>query len=107
MTKGKDITLELDIMSFRSARNVMIEVPIPAACSYNGKELPNGNISHIEYYKNKAIYYIENLNVGTRKIKIPLRVNFSGDFTLPAARASLMYYPFKSGNNTKKRIQVE
>ena len=106
LTKGKDVSLELDLMSFRTSKNVMIEIPIPSGCSYKGKALPRGNISHIEYFKNKVIYYIEHVPVGKTKIKIPLNVNFSGDFVIPPARASLMYYPFKAGNNTKKRIQA-
>ena len=106
LKKGEDVTMEVKIMSFRTAKNIMIEVPIPSSCSYNGKAIPRGNISHIEYYKNKAIYYIENLNVGETTIRIPLRVNFSGDFSVPPANVSLMYYPFKSGNNLKSRIKV-
>lgn len=106
LTKGEDASIEVKIMSFRTAKNVMIEIPIPSACSYNGKAIPRGNISHIEYYKNKAIYYIENLNVGETTLRIPLRVNFSGDFSVPPANVSLMYYPYKSGNNTKSRIKV-
>ncbi len=105
-TKGNDVTMQVKIMSFRTAKNIMIEVPIPSACSYKGKSIPRGNISHIEYYKHKAIYYIERLNVGETTINIPLRLNFSGSYSLPPVNVSLMYYPFKSGNNAKSRIQV-
>lgn len=104
LSVGTDAVIELKVMSFRTAKNVMLEVPIPSGCTYNGKKTPRGAISHIEYYKHKAIYYIENMRPGEFTIKLPVRVNFSGDFSLPPSNISLMYYPFKSGNNTKKRI---
>ncbi len=107
LKKGVDVNMDINIMSFRTGKNIMIEIPIPSSCTYNGKAIPRGNISHIEYYKNKAIFYIENLNVGETKIRLPLRVNFSGDYSVPPTRASLMYYPFKTGNNTKIRVLVD
>ena len=107
LEKGKDVDLNIKVMSFRTNKNIMLEVPIPSSCTYARKALPSGNISHIEYYKNKVIYYIEDLSPGDLNLSIPLRVNFGGDFSIPPAQASLMYYPYKSGNNTKKRIRVD
>lgn len=107
LTKGKDVNLNVKVMSYRTNKNIMLVVPIPSACTYKNKAIPRGNISHIEYYKNKVIYYIENLTPGDLNLSIPLRVNFSGNFTLPPAEMSLMYYPYKSGNNSKGRISVK
>ncbi len=106
LKKGQDINLHVDVMSFRTAKYVMVEVPIPAACTYKTKSVARGNISHIEYYKNKVVYYLDVVNVGELDFEIPLRVNFSGKLYLPPAKVSLMYYPHKSGNNVKRKIIV-
>lgn len=88
------------------AEYVMLEVPIPASCSYNSKI--NSNISevHREYFKEKTVIFCEKLPVGKHLFRISLLPRYTGTYSLNPAKVELMYFPVVNANNEIRNIQV-
>ena len=85
-----DLIVKVEVK--KAAEYVMIEIPIPAGCSYRAK--PNSysrQESHREYFKNRTAIFCENLPVGTYEYKIPLEPRYSGTYTLNPTRVCLLY----------------
>ena len=85
----------------------MIEVPIPAGCSYASKprSRANGEV-HREYYHHKTNIYCEVLKKGTYSYTIPLLPGYSGAYTLNPAVAECMYFPVINGREEVKRVSI-
>lgn len=99
-----ELLITLDV--HQEADYVWVKVPIPAACSYNGKPGAPYPANHVEYYKDHAIYYFDQLAVGKYRMSIPLQPRYTGNYQLNPAQAALMYFPVLSGNNAAKRVKV-
>jgi hypothetical protein len=88
----------------------MIEVPIPAGCSYgdknNGFGRWYGREVHREYFREKTCVYYESLPVGTYTIEINLEPRFTGEYTINPAKAEQMYFPTFYGRNTMKAVKI-
>jgi uncharacterized protein YfaS (alpha-2-macroglobulin family) len=97
----------IDIQSFKSGENVMIEIPIPAGMKIKQKNTTYAKGDYVEYYKHKVFYFFQHLEMGTRQISIPMMPVFKGSYVLPATKISLMYYPFIYGNNENSVIVIE
>ncbi|MFK7770633.1 MAG: alpha-2-macroglobulin family protein [Saprospiraceae bacterium] len=92
----------------KSAEYVMIEIPIPAGCSY--REKPNNywnRESHREYFKNRVAIFCENLPEGKYTFSIPLEPRFSGTYTLNPTKAEQMYFPIFYGRNEMRRMTIK
>jgi uncharacterized protein YfaS (alpha-2-macroglobulin family) len=91
-----------------SADYVMIEVPIPAGCSYGSKEnfrrFPE---VHREYFREKASIFCENLPVGEYVFKIDLEPRFTGNYSLNPAKVEQMYFPVFYGRNEMKEVRID
>ena len=86
----------------------MIEVPIPAGCSYgNNKYSGSYREVHREYFKHKTNIYLENINEGSYTYSIKLQPRFSGAYTLNPTKVELMYFPTFSGNNGVKKTVIK
>jgi uncharacterized protein YfaS (alpha-2-macroglobulin family) len=85
----------------------MVEIPIPSGMKVMQKNMNYGNGDYVEYYKHKVVYYFEHLPMGVRHMSFELMPLFKGEFVLPAAKASLMYYPFVFGNTLNKKVTIK
>ena len=94
----------------KEAEYIMIEVPIPAGCSYgdknNGFGRWYGREVHREYFREKTCVYYESLPVGTYTIEINLEPRFTGEYTINPAKAEQMYFPTFYGRNTMKAVKI-
>ena len=86
------------------AQDIMIEIPIPAGCSYRAK--PN-NYWNREYFKDRVAIFCEDLPIGKYTYTIPLEPRFSGDYTLNPTKAEQMYFPIFYGRNEMGKIGIE
>ena len=89
------------------AEYVMVEIPIPAGCSYDSKE--KGDFwkeTHREYYKEKVAVFCNKLRKGTHTFTVRLLPRYTGSYHLNPARAELMYYPVFHGRNEMKKCGV-
>jgi len=85
----------------------MIEVPIPAGCSYNSKDSWYPNEIHREYYKNQVTIFCNELDKGSYTFEIDLLPRYSGKYILNPAKIELMYFPTFNANNEIKKVSIE
>lgn len=104
---GREVSLTLDLEVKNDAEYVMIEVPIPAGCSYASEETNFRLEVHREYFKEKTSIFCERLKKGNYRFEIRLLPRYSGKYRLNPAKAELMYLPTFYGNNEMKKIVVE
>jgi|WetSurMetagenome_2_1015567.scaffolds.fasta_scaffold07716_2 alpha-2-macroglobulin len=98
-----DVDLEKDV----PVDHVMIEVPIPAACSYNDKRQEyTQEETHREYFRNYTSIFCERLSPGKHTYIIKLLPRYTGKYFLNPAQVSLMYLPVVNANTDMKKIEV-
>jgi uncharacterized protein YfaS (alpha-2-macroglobulin family) len=91
-----------------SAEYVMIEVPIPGACSYADKRHPRNPVeTHREYFQDRTVIFCEAMRQGKYLFSINLLPRFSGKYLINPAQVSLMYVPVVNANTDMKVVRVK
>lgn len=103
---GKPETLEVTVEVLKDAQYVMIEVPIPASCSYESKRAYFPGEVHREYFRHKTAIFCENLKPGKHRFTIELLPRYAGAFILNPAKVELMYFPVFQANNAGRKVEV-
>lgn len=103
---GKKESLVVELEVKKDAKYLMIEIPIPAGCSYNSKTNNFRYESHREYFKDKVIIYCESLKASHYSFSIDLLPRFSGKYSLNPAKIELMYFPTFNANNELKKVII-
>jgi TonB-dependent SusC/RagA subfamily outer membrane receptor len=104
---GEAIELKAEITAKGDADFVMIEIPIPAGCSYNSKEQSwDNNEVHREYFKEKVSIFCRKLKQGKYTYTINLMPRFDGRYNLNPAKAEMMYFPIFYGREGMKTIII-
>ncbi len=105
---GEAITLTAEVTVKADADFVMIEIPIPAGCSYESKDQTYyfGGEVHREYFKNKVSIFCRKLTVGTYKYNIKLMPRYSGNYHVNPAKAEMMYFPVFYGREGMKMFEI-
>lgn len=107
LTAGKSADLLVKVTLKADAEYVMVEVPIPAGCSYDNKWNPwYRNEIHREHYKDRVAIFCPRLTAGEYVFTINLLPRFTGEYRLNPARAELMYFPTFYGRNEMKGIEI-
>lgn len=105
---GKILTYCVDVQVKKSSEYVMIEIPIPAGCSYDNKAIGKNTYEvHREYFRNKVSIFCKRLPKGNQKFQVKLQPRFAGEFTVLPVQASLMYFPLQNGRNEKQKLSIE
>jgi len=102
-----NLLVEVNVKRDASMEYVMIEVPIPGACSYGDKRQDLIKETHREYFKEKTVIFCENLKAGTHTFTVQLLPRFTGKFYQNPAQVSLMYVPVVNANTDLKIVKVE
>lgn len=105
---GKSVDLQVCVGVDADANYVMIEVPIPAGCSYESKG--RGNFwkeTHREYYKEKVVIFCHNLSEGSHDFTIKLIPRYTGRYHLNPAKAELMYFPTFFGRGLPSKCDIK
>ena len=104
---GEMTTLKVEVEVKADADYVMIEIPIPAGCSYENK-VQNfwGVETHREYFKNKTSIFCTKLKQGKYTFTIDLMPRYSGSYVLNPAKAEMMYFPVFYGREGMKKVEV-
>lgn len=105
---GKPATLSVEVkVKQKNAEHVMIEIPVPAGCSYAAKpQSYYGREVHREYFKEKTVIFCEKLPEGTYTFNIPLLPRYSGKYILNPAKVELMYFPVINANNSLRKVTI-
>jgi alpha-2-macroglobulin len=102
------LTVEVELTKDASVEYVMIEVPIPGACSYADKtQVYNGIETHREYFKDRTVIFCENMKKGRYTFVVHLLPRFTGKYLINPAQVSLMYVPVVNANTDMKTITVK
>jgi hypothetical protein len=106
---GTPVTLTVTVNVKReNAEYVMIEVPIPASCSYLNK---NGSYTNYEvyreYFKDRVVIFCEKLPKGIYQYDIELLPRYTGTYILNPAKVEMMYFPVINANEKLKKIKTE
>lgn len=107
LEKAKAAELVVEVESKQRAGYLMLEVPIPASCSYASK--PNGRRGvevHREYDIHQTSIFIEDLPPGKHEFRISLEPRYSGKFNLNPAKMEQMYFPTFYGREGIRRVEV-
>lgn len=85
----------------------MLNLPIPAGCSYENKNQNwrNGEV-HREYDYHQTTIFCKELKTGKYQYTISLVPRYSGSYTLNPARVEWMYFPTVYGQEAIKRIGI-
>lgn len=110
LTAGTPATLIVKVkVKQKNAEHIMIEVPVPAGCSYASK--PNyfygGREVHREYFKERTVIFCESLPEGEYEFNIQLLPRYTGRYILNPAKVEMMYFPVINANNDMRKVQIE
>lgn len=101
------MSVEVDVQKDAAFEYVMIEVPIPGACSYADKRQYNNPIeTHREYFKEGTVIFCERMKAGKYIFQIQLLPRFTGKYLINPAQVSLMYVPVVNANTEMKAVKV-
>ena len=103
--KAAQLVAEVDVK--QEGQYVMIEIPIPAGCSYgeksNSYRFPE---VHREYFAEKVSIFCEHLPVGKHRFVVNLEPRYSGAYTLNPVRVEEMYFPTLYGRNSVETLKI-
>ena len=109
-TAGEPAQMTVNVkVKQEGAEHVMIEIPIPAGCSYASKHMYNsyyGHETHREYFKEKTVIFCEKLPIGDYKFHIELLPRYTGSYILNPAKVEMMYLPVVNANNDLKKVSI-
>ena len=106
----KPATLEVTVSSDVSSEYVMIEIPIPAGCSYQSKLQSwyrGMGETHREYFRDRVCIYLRNMSKGAHTFRVELMPRFTGVYHVNPAKAERMYLPLYYGRTEMKRVKIE
>ncbi|RDC65603.1 carboxypeptidase-like regulatory domain-containing protein [Adhaeribacter pallidiroseus] len=107
LTAGKPAEMRVEVEVKADADYVMLEVPIPAGCSYESKTEKSAYEEHRQYHRHKVSIFCAQLPKGKYTFTIQLLPRYTGTYTLNPAKAELMYFPTFFGRNRIKQVQVK
>ncbi|MBX0332898.1 carboxypeptidase-like regulatory domain-containing protein [Pontibacter sp. HSC-14F20] len=107
LTAGKPIELVVEVEAKADADYVLIEVPIPAGCSYDEKTGRGSYEVHREYFRHKVAIFADRLPKGRHTYTIKLLPRYSGVYTVNPARVELMYFPVFYGRTGLKEVRIK
>jgi uncharacterized protein YfaS (alpha-2-macroglobulin family) len=104
---GQQVQLKAKVTAHGDGDFVMVEIPIPAGCSYESKEQSwQNNEVHREYFKEKVSIFCRKLKQGTYTFTIDLMPRFGGEYNLNPAKAELMYFPVFYGREGMGKVVI-
>jgi len=108
LKQGTTAYLEVAVESKSDADYVLVEIPIPAGCSYQDRNERRGPFAvHREYRRDRVAIFCDRLPAGTHTYKLALAPRFSGAYTLNPARAEMQYLPVVNGNGGMKLVEID
>lgn len=109
LTAGSPVELIVQVEVKKSSEYMMIEVPIPAGCSYHGDSkgsTRNYRESYRERFKDKTSIFCESLPAGTYQFRVALQPRYSGEYHLNPVHIEQMYFPVFFGRGISKKAKI-
>ena len=106
--KAIDLIVEVDVNKEADLEHVMIEIPIPGACSYARKVQHESSVeTHREYFRDRTVIFCERMTSGKYVFNIHLLPRFTGRYFVNPSQVSLMYFPVINANTEMTKVDVE
>ncbi|MEO7215883.1 alpha-2-macroglobulin family protein [Mucilaginibacter sp.] len=104
---GEAVQLKAEVTVNGDADFVMVEIPIPAGCSYDNKaqQWANNEV-HREFFKEKVSIFCRKLKEGKYTFTVNLMPRYGGNYNLNPAKAEQMYFPVFYGREGMKKVMV-
>lgn len=105
---GEEVSLYVDVVVDKYSTYVMINVPIPAGCSY--KEMSRNRLfgeSNREYFKNEVSICCKEMKEGTYRFEVKLLPRYKGVYSLNPATVELMYFPNVRAVESMKTVRID
>lgn len=104
---GVPATLKVEVTVQKTADYVLIEIPIPAGCSYNDKSQSwASNEVHREHFKDRVSIFCSQLRPGKHTFNVSLLPRYSGSYHLNPAKAEMQYFPVFMGREALKKVNI-
>lgn len=105
---GQAAQLVVEIEVKQESQYVMIEIPIPAGCSYYQKPQTYRSLEvHREYFADKVSIFCTRLTAGKQRFTVDLEPRFTGTYTLNPVRVEEMYFPVLYGRNGVEKVSIK
>jgi hypothetical protein len=105
---GRIANLKVEVEVVSDADYVIIEIPIPAGCTYENKSQAYNSVeSHREYFKHKTSIFCKRLKKGNYSFDLELMPRFTGTYSLNPAKVEMMYFPVIYGREAIKKVNVD
>ncbi|EMR03934.1 hypothetical protein ADICEAN_00901 [Cesiribacter andamanensis AMV16] len=105
LKRGEAIQLIAHVEVKKAAEYVMVEIPIPAGCTYEDKNR-HWTEMHREYYRDRVVIFCRRLPEGEHQFTLNLQPRFAGTYTLNPAQVSLMYFPTFFGRSGMRQVEI-
>ncbi|NLR59045.1 TonB-dependent receptor plug domain-containing protein [Chitinophaga polysaccharea] len=107
LTAGKSVQLTVEVDVKANADYIMVEIPIPAGCSYEEKKGSwTNNEVHREHFKDKVSIFCNQLSKGRYTFQVALMPRYTGRYHLNPAKAEMMYFPIFFGRTGLTQINI-
>ncbi|ACU62385.1 putative large extracellular alpha-helical protein [Chitinophaga pinensis DSM 2588] len=104
---GKPVTLTVTVYAKQTADYVLVEIPIPAGCSYADKSGQwSNNEVHREHFKEKVGIFCTQLTAGKHTFTVSLLPRYTGKYYLNPAKAEMQYFPVFMGREALKQVYI-
>ena len=108
LQRAEAAVMEVRVAVAAASEFVMLEVPIPAGCTYLDKTVLSASaVTHTEFFRDRAVLFFRSLPTGTHTFKISLQPRFTGNFTRNPARMEQMYFPVFYGCNRLEKVEIK
>jgi TonB-dependent SusC/RagA subfamily outer membrane receptor len=104
---GQPVELLVTVDVKAEARYVLLEVPIPAGCSYGSAPTSNPLETHRENLRHQTGIFIDYLPIGKHTFRVALQPRYRGQYTLNPAHTELVYFPTKFGRTGSKQVKIQ
>lgn len=106
LQQGKAVDLIVKVSVSKAAEYVVIEVPVPAGCSYAGYQPYTRGEVHREQLRHCTNIYCDALAEGEYEFRISLIPRFTGHYTVNPAQVEMIYFPVFNANNTVTTVDI-
>lgn len=103
---GEEAVLEVTVRVTKDAEYVMINVPIPAGCTYADHQPRTFGEVHREQLRNAVNIYCERMTTGVHRFEIRLMPRFAGRYTQNPSRVEMVYFPVFNANSAGHSVDI-
>lgn len=108
LTPGVWSTLNTSLRVNAACDYLMIEIPIPAGCTYAYQAAPKYPLeSHREYFRDRLLIFCQHLEPGEHQFSVALLPKFSGSYQVNPAKVELMYFPTHFAREAMKQVIIK